>query len=142
MSRFGLLAGGVATLLAGAFALGSAGAKPHHPPAPGAHDNDVSRMLREIDPRRLRANDLKLVGFGTRNTLSAQDDPNRGIGAARDWIKSQFDEIAATSGGRMTVALQTFTQEPGKFPRIAKPTVLTNVVATLRGTTAPDRVYV
>src|SRR3954468_5802336 len=117
MSRFGLLAGGVATLLAGAFALGSAGAKPHHPPAPGAHDNDVSRMLREIDPQRLRANDLKLVGFGTRNTLSAQDDPNRGIGAARDWIKSQFDEIAATSGGRMTVALDSFIQPVSRGSR-------------------------
>src|SRR3954465_5421752 len=131
MSRFGLLAGGVATLLAGAFALGSAGAKPHHPPAPGAHDNDVSRMLREIDPRRLRANDLKLVGFGTRNTLSAQDDPNRGIGAARDWIKSQFDEIAATSGGRMTVALDPFIQPVSS--RIPVPTPITNVVATLHG---------
>lgn len=131
MSRLGLLAGGVATLLAGAFALGSAGAKPHHPPAPGAHDNDVSRMLREIDPRRLRANDLKLVGFGTRNTLSAQDDPNRGIGAARDWIKSQFDQIAATSGGRMTVALDSFIQPVSS--RIPVPTPITNVVATLHG---------
>jgi len=131
MSRFGLLAGGVATLLAGAFALGSAGAEPHHPPAPGAHDNDVSRMLREIDPQRLRANDLKLVGFGTRNTLSSQDDPNRGIGAARDWIKSQFDEIAATSGGRMTVALDSFIQPVSS--RIPVPTPITNVVATLHG---------
>jgi Zn-dependent M28 family amino/carboxypeptidase len=89
-------------------------------------------MLREIDPRRLRADDLKLVSFGTRNTLSAQDDPNRGIGAARDWIKSQFDEIAATSGGRMTVALDSFVQPVAS--RIPVPTVLTNVVATLHGT--------
>src|SRR5919206_290471 len=83
-----------------------------------------------------------LVSFGTRSTLSTQTDPKRGIGAARDWIKSEFDKIAATSGGRMTVELQTFTQEPGKYPRIAKPTVLTNVVATLRGTQSPDRVYI
>lgn len=83
-----------------------------------------------------------LVSFGTRSTLSSQDDPKRGIGAARDWIKSEFDQIAATSGGRMTVELQSFTQEPGKFPRISKATVLTNVVATLRGTQSPDRIYI
>jgi hypothetical protein len=86
MSRFRMLAGcagGIAVLVSGAVALsapGSARPEPHHWPPPGAHDNDTSRMLREIDPRRLRADDLKLVGFGTRNTLSAQDDPARGIG--------------------------------------------------------------
>ena len=128
-----MLAGGVGALLAVAVAvaLGSAGAEPHQSPAPAAHDNGTSRMLREIDPRRLRANDLKLVGFGTRNTLSAQDDPERGIGAPRDWIKSQFDEIAATSGGRMTVALDSYVQPPAS--RIPVATTITNVVATLHG---------
>jgi Peptidase family M28 len=127
-------AGGTAVLAAVAIALGSAGparTSPQHWPPPGAHDNDTSRMLREIDPRRLRAYDLKLVGFGTRNTLSSQTDPNRGIGAARDWIKSQFDEIAATSGGRMTVALDSYVQPPAS--RIPVPTTITNVVATLKG---------
>jgi hypothetical protein len=146
MSRRGLLAGatagGLAVLTAAFVALGPAGAEPHHSPAPSAHDNDVSRMLREIDPRRLRAYDLKLVGFGTRNTLSSQDDPNRGIGAARDWIKSQFDQIAATSGGRMTVELQSFIQPVSS--RIPVPTKLTNVVATLKGdqTESTGRTYV
>jgi hypothetical protein len=132
-------------LATGAVLLGSAGSArtaPRHWPQPGAHDKDVSRMLREIDPRRLRAADLKLVGFGTRNTLSSQTDPQRGIGAARDWIKSQFDEIAATSGGRMTVALDSYVQQPAS--RIPVPTTITNVVATLRGTQAEStgRTYV
>jgi len=127
-------AGGIAVLVSGAVALtapGTARPKPQHWPPPGAHDNDTSRMLREIDPRRLKANDLTLVGFGTRNTLSSQDDPNRGIGAARDWIKSQFDQIAATSGGRMTTELQSFIQPVSS--RIPVPTRLTNVIATLHG---------
>jgi hypothetical protein len=102
----------------------------------------IAALLAAISAKNLEHNVRTLVSFGTRSTLSVQDDPKRGIGAARDWIKSEFDRIAATSGGRMTVELQSFTQEPGKFPRIAKPTVLTNVVATLRGTQAPDRVYV
>ena len=99
-------------------------------------------MVAAVQAKNVERTVRTLVSFGTRSTLSAQDDPKRGIGAARDWIKSEFDKIAATSGGRMTVELQTFTQEPGKFPRIAKPTVLTNVVATLRGTQSPDRIYV
>src|SRR6201999_2851789 len=110
---------------------GPARTKPQHWPPPGAHDGDTSRMLREIDPRRLRANDLKLVGFGTRNTLSSQTDPRRGIGAARGGVKSQFDASAARSGGRMTVALDSFVQPVAN--RIPVPTPITNVVATLKG---------
>ena len=72
---------------------------------------------------------MALAGFGTRNTLSTQTDPRRGIGAARDWLYSQFKLIADDSGGRLSVSLQTFTQPVAV--RIPKPTVLTNVVATL-----------
>jgi Zn-dependent M28 family amino/carboxypeptidase len=83
-----------------------------------------------------------LVGFGTRNTLSAQDDPKRGIGAARDWLYSEFLKAASLSDGRMTVERQTFEQP--KAPRIPNPTKITNVVATLRGTRpeSGDRIYV
>src|SRR3954469_16195314 len=104
---------------------------------------DVRATLARVDARSLERFDRRLVSFGTRHTLSAQDDPNRGIGAARDWIKARFDEIAATSGGRMTVALDSFIQ-PATPPRVPDPTRITNVVATLRGTDtkAADRVYV
>jgi Zn-dependent M28 family amino/carboxypeptidase len=101
-----------------------------------ARDPEIARMIREIDARNIERTIRRLVSFGTRNTLSAQDDPRRGIGAARDWLYAEFQRIAQTSAGRMTVELQSFTQEPGRFPRIARPTRLTNVVATLRGTQA------
>ena len=52
---------------------------------------DVRAMLDDVSAKNLRKDDLTLVGFGTRHTLSTQTDPKRGIGAARDWIKSQFD---------------------------------------------------
>ena len=115
-----------------------------HPSAqvPRSARDDVAAMVAAVEAKNVERTVRTLAGFGTRSTLSAQNDPKRGIGAARDWIKSELDTIAATSGGRMTVELQTFTQEPGKYPRIAKPTVVTNVVATLRGTQSPDRVYV
>jgi hypothetical protein len=84
----------------------------------------------------------KLVSFGTRNTLSAQDNPTRGIGAARDWLKDEFQKIAQGSGGRLTVELQSFEQP--KAARIPEPIMITNVVATLRGAKAASaaRTYV
>jgi hypothetical protein len=112
------------------------------PPSWWGPPGDVRAMLGEIDAASLERYDRALVGFGTRHTLSSQDDPNRGIGAARDWIKGEFDKIAATSGGRMSVELDSFIQQP--VPRVPTPTRITNVVATLHGTNpdADDRVYV
>src|SRR4051812_28359793 len=92
----------------------------------------VDGMLAEIDRRRVERYDRKLASFGTRHTLSSQDDPNRGIGAARDWITARFKQFAAKAGGRMTVVQQSFITPPG--PRVPAPTRVTNVVATLRGT--------
>ena len=114
-----------------------------HAPAPLGEDTtrDVNRILDDISSRRIEASIRKLASFGTRHTLSSQDDPDRGIGAARDWIYDEMQESAERSGGRMTVELQSFVQ-PVTPPRIPVPTVITNVVATLRGTASPDRMYV
>jgi Peptidase family M28 len=124
-------------VLAGAAAVGSAPlivpvtaeAAPagHHPKPPA----DIRAMLREISSRNIERTILKLVSFGTRSTLSSQDDPTRGIGAARDWLLAEFQKAAAPSGGRMTVELQSYIQDVA--PRIPVPTRITNVVATLRG---------
>jgi len=105
---------------------------------------EIARMLREIDARNIERTIRKLVSFGTRNTLSTQDDPARGIGAARDWIYQEMQTYSRESGGRLKVELQTFEQQPGRFQRIQKPTQLTNVVATLQGTQeeSKGRVYV
>jgi Peptidase family M28 len=113
---------------------------PGHPPTRQAPDHDLRRLIGEIDRDRIEATVLGLVSFGTRHTLSSQTDPVRGIGAATRWLLQQFQAVAATSGGRMTVALQSFVQPAG--PRIPTPTTITNVIATLRGTTSPERVYV
>jgi hypothetical protein len=110
--------------------VGASAAAPHGPPD-GHLSPDVRAMLRDIDARNIERSILTLVGFGTRSTLSSQDDPDRGIGAARDWLFAEFQKAAATSGGRMTVALQSYVQPPAS--RIPVPTTITNVVATLRG---------
>jgi hypothetical protein len=137
-------AAAVATPLLGATAAGAAtqasGGGPGRPPRSQAPDRELRALLREIDARRIRASVERLAAFGTRHTLSSQDDPVRGIGAARDWIHAQLTAYAAASGGRMTVELQSFVQPVS--PRIPAPTRITNVVATLRGESAPERIYV
>src|SRR4051812_47715608 len=63
---------------------------PGRPVTPQPPDRALRKLLGEIDHRRIEASVNRLVGFGTRHTLSVQDDPVRGIGAARDWIYKQF----------------------------------------------------
>ncbi|KAJ7911520.1 Zn-dependent exopeptidase [Mycena leptocephala] len=116
------------------------------PTGPGAllvpqqPDDELSAMMAEIDPARIQAIITKLVSFGTRNTMSNQTNPLRGIGAARDWIASEMRTFAATSGGRMTVAVPGYLQTPSGS--IIQNTVISNVVATLKGSTDPNRIYV
>ena len=101
---------------------------------------DFKAIIRRIEAARIERTVRTLVGFGTRNTLSVQDNSQRGIGAARDWVAGEFRKISAENGGRLTVSLQTFTQPVA--PRIPRPTPLTNVVAVLDGDRPnPDKRY-
>ncbi|KIJ45212.1 hypothetical protein M422DRAFT_30060 [Sphaerobolus stellatus SS14] len=116
------------------------------PPGPGQlftsqePNTELRQMLAEIDPNRIEAIITKLVSFGTRSTLSSQTDPVRGIGAARDWIASQMHGFANTSNGRMTITTPSFVQPAGS-ERIPNDTVITNIMATIKGSTDPNRVY-
>ncbi len=101
---------------------------------------EIVKMLKEVSAKRIEADIRKLVSFGTRNTLSEQDNPTRGIGAARDWLFDEFTRISKDCGGCLDVQKQTFLQP--KANRIPEPTNLTNVFAILKGTKNPDRIYV
>jgi hypothetical protein len=114
--------------------------RPGRPATAQSPSRELRALLREIDRDRIEATVRRLAAFGTRHTLSSQDDPQRGIGAARDWIYAELRSYAAASGGRLSVELQSYVQEPAS--RIPAATRITNVVATLRGSIAPDRVYV
>ncbi|WP_295657734.1 M28 family metallopeptidase [uncultured Nocardioides sp.] len=119
----------------------------HWPDGPGRRnrpqspDAELRAIMRAVDRRRIEANVRKLVSFGTRHTLSSQTDPERGIGAARDWIYDTMSRYAQASGGRMTVEKQSYVQQPDGA-RIPTPTTITNVIATLVGSEEPNRVYV
>jgi hypothetical protein len=145
-SAVAAVAGAVTVAAPGAAFAGTADLTKDWPSGPGqtvrsqAPDKELKAMLKEVDPDRLQAIVAKLTTFGTRHTLSSQTDPNRGIGAARDWIFAQMQALAAPSNGRMTVELQSFTQPVSSG--IPTPTVITNVVTTLHGSDEPDRIYV
>jgi hypothetical protein len=102
----------------------------------------IASIVRQIDARNIERTIRQLVSFGTRSTLSEQNDPKRGIGAARDWLYSEFQKAAEASGGRMTVEKQSFEQP--KAARVPQPTILTNIVATLKGSQpeSTNRIYV
>ncbi|KAF4598597.1 hypothetical protein EYR38_007003 [Pleurotus pulmonarius] len=115
-------------------------AGPGQPLVPQAPDAELRQILRSVDPKRIESIIQKLVSFGTRHTLSNQTDPVRGIGAARDWIASEMRSFARASNGRMSVTVPSYVQVPAN--RIPVNTVISDVVATLRGSTEPNRVYV
>jgi Peptidase family M28 len=102
----------------------------------------IRKMVREISPTNIESIIRKLVSFHTRHTLSDTESDTRGIGAARRWIKSEFERYSRQSGGRLKVEFDEFTQEPTQ--RIPKAAQIVNVVATLPGLQpeSKDRIYV
>jgi Peptidase family M28 len=102
---------------------------------PMTADPQITAALKQVSAERIRANIEKLVSFGTRSTISAQDEASltagRGVGAARDWIKAQFASYSKACGGCLDVMTDTFTEKPQD--RIPQPTVIANVYAVLRG---------
>lgn len=79
----------------------------------------------------------KLVSFGTRHTLSETESDTRGIGAARRWIKAEFEAISKACGDCLEVYYQSEVISSEK--RIPNPTEVVSVIAIQRGQTDPNR---
>ncbi len=98
-------------------------------------DPHIAEAIRQVSADRIRETIEKLVSFNNRSTISAQDEESikagKGIGAAREWIKAEFERYSKDCGGCLEVKTDTFTEEPAD--RIPKPTVITNVYAVLKG---------
>jgi len=103
--------------------------------APSPVDPRIAAAIRQVSPDRIRGTIEKLVSFGNRSTISPQDDASvkagKGIGAARDWIKAEFERYSRDCGGCLEVHTDAFLEQPGE--RIKTPTMITNVYAVLRG---------
>ena len=93
----------------------------------------------DVSQERLRADIDTLVGFGTRHTLSEQDNPERGIGAAVDWGLESFRGISAECGGCLEVVAP---EKMVSGRRIPEPVRLRNAVAIQRGTERPNEVVI
>lgn len=104
-------------------------------------DQDILQMLADVSAERIEYSIRAQAGFGTRHTLSATDSDTFGIGAAREWIRSELESYSQASGGRLQVEFHRFVQEP--VNRIPEAVEIVNVVATLPGKdAAEDRVFV
>lgn len=68
---------------------------------------DIEKIVADISPQRIEATIRKLVGFHTRHTMSETESDTVGIGAARRWIKSEFERCNMANGGRLQVAFDS-----------------------------------
>ena len=109
------------------------------PAPPAALDPRILDIVDAVSAERIERDIRTLAGFGTRHTMSDTLSETRGIGAARRWIKAEFDRISAGCGGCLEVYYQEYLQEGDEQSRIPVDTRIVNVVAIQRGATHPDR---
>jgi len=138
MMRFGnstrsIFAALVALLAIPSARIGQAVSTPQSPPE---RDLRIYEIVEAASAERVEADIRTLAGFGTRNTMSDTLSETRGIGAARRWIKAEFDAISAACGGCLDVYYLGRVVEGGRIP---EPTNVVNVVAVMRGTVHPNR---
>lgn len=110
-------------------------------PAPAS----IDELIADVSPARVRADVERLASFGTRHTLSAVEG-ERGIGAARRWLKDEFeragDDSGRTGDDAIHVRFDVHRQPPG--PRLPDGAEIVNVEAVIPGSmpeSARRRVY-
>ena len=137
---------------ASAGALAQPGVELHRPPdapwpdslvggvAPPAAVQALYGVAAAVRAERIEADIRTLAGFGTRHTLSDTVSDTRGIGAARRWIRAEFERISAACGGCLEIVEQRRVIAGER--RIPEPTDVVNVLAIQRGTADPNRYVV
>jgi hypothetical protein len=114
-------------------------------PGSGPADAQIAAALKQVSPARIRATIEKLVSFENRSTIGPTDADalraGRGIAAAREWIKSEFERYSQACGGCLEVKTDAYVQEPAN--RVPTPTTIVNVYAVLRGAQSENakRIY-
>ncbi|MEX0738906.1 MAG: M28 family metallopeptidase [Pseudohongiella sp.] len=105
--------------------------------AANADEQALHDIATATSAQRLQQDITTLAGFGTRHTLSETDSDTRGIGAARRWIKAEFDKISAECGGCLDVFY--VSDIVSGTARVPDPVEVVNVIAIQRGSDNPDR---
>jgi hypothetical protein len=102
-------------------------------------DVRIYDILNNVSSERLEKDITTLANFGTRNTFSDTISETRGIGAARRWIKSEFEKIAKECKNCLEVSYQKDFVTTNDGERVPKDTWIVNVVAIQKGTKYPNR---
>jgi len=103
-------------------------------------DARIQDIVARVDAARIEHDVRSLVSFGTRHTLSDTLSATRGIGAARRWVKAEFDRISQACGGCLEVRYVSEVYPAGASRlRADQPTNIVNVMAIQRGTSDPNR---
>lgn len=105
----------------------------------GQTDTRIYDIIDNVSEERIKNDVAELVNFGTRHTLSDTLSQTKGIGAARRWIKSEFDKISSSCNSCLEVFYQNNFFPKGTNSRIVKDVNIVNVVAIQRGTKFPNR---
>ena len=102
-------------------------------------DARIYEIINKVSEERIKKDIIKLANFGTRNTFSDTISNKRGIGAARRWIKNEFDAISKNCNTCLEVFYQKDFVTTNDGERVPKDTWIVNVVAIQRGTKYPNR---
>lgn len=105
----------------------------------GQSDQKLYDVIDAISEERIKKDVKILADFGTRHTLSDTVSNTRGIGAARRWIKSEFETISKNCNDCLEIFYQKDLIKKGDNKRITKDVWVVNVVAIQRGTKYPNR---
>ncbi|KAB1159880.1 M28 family peptidase [Tenacibaculum aiptasiae] len=101
-------------------------------------DQNIYDIIDSISAKRIEKDITKLANFGTRHTLSDTISNTRGIGAARRWIKSEFENISRNCNNCLDVYYQKDLVTKGTNKRILRDVWVVNVVAVQKGTKNPN----
>ncbi len=102
-------------------------------------DKRLYDIIDAVSAQRIENDVTTLVNFGTRHTLSDTISQTRGIGAARRWIKKEFEAISKQCNGCLAVSFQKDLVKKGTNARIVHDVNVVNVVAIQKGTKYPNR---
>ena len=102
-------------------------------------DTRVYDIIKSISTKRIESDIRTLANFGTRNTFSDTISNKRGIGAARRWIKSEFEKVSKDCANCLEVFYQKDYVTTNDGERVPKDTWIVNVVAVQKGTKNSNR---
>ncbi len=102
-------------------------------------DERIYSIIKDVSAKRIESDVRTLANFGTRNTFSDTVSTKRGIGAARRWIKSEFEKTSKECADCLTVFYQKDFVTTNDGERVPKDTWIVNVVAIQKGTKNSNR---